>query len=124
LQKEFLTKYFLVHDETMLKLFHLRAAFYAVLISLITETALGRPLAVDFKYPEVPNLDMDELVCYMQTADGRVLNLQSLCQPIRSVVPIKPVICPEISDPQLRGFLCDNNDECLANLCKESNANS
>ena len=108
----------------MLKLFRLTGVFCAVLMPLIAETAFDRPIALGSQYPVVPSSDRDELVCYMQTADGRVLNLHSLCKPVRSVVPIKPVVCPEFSDPQLRGLLCDNNQECLANLCKGRNAQS
>ena len=108
----------------MLKLFRLTAVLSAVLMPLIAETAFDRPIALGSQYPVVPSSDMGKPVCYMQTADGRVLNLNSLCKPVRSIVPLKPVVCPEFSDPQLRGFLCDNNDECLANLCKGRNAQS
>lgn len=108
----------------MLKLFRLTVVLSAVLMPLATKTAFGRPIALGSQYPAVPSSDMSNPVCYMQTADGRVLNLHSLCKPVRSIVPIKPVVCPEFSDPQLRGLLCDNNDECLANLCKRRNASS
>lgn len=61
----------------MLKSFHLTSVFFSILF--ILETAFSLPLTASFKYLVVPSSDTDKLVCYMQTADGRTLNLDNLC---------------------------------------------
>ncbi len=49
------------------------------LIPLIAEIAVSRPLAAQSSYPVVPSSDAEMLLCYMQTPDGRVLQLDRLC---------------------------------------------
>jgi hypothetical protein len=71
----------------MLKSFHWIAVLTAASILCIAETALTRPLTVGDKYPVVPTSNTDQLVCYMQTADDRTLNLSSLCGKKPSVQP-------------------------------------
>jgi hypothetical protein len=34
----------------------------------------------DSNYPIVPSADVDQLTCYMETADSRLLNLNRMCQ--------------------------------------------
>jgi hypothetical protein len=63
----------------MLKSFHLTTVFWAASILFITETALTHPLTVGSKFPVVTRSDTDKPVCYMQTLNGRTLNLSSLC---------------------------------------------
>jgi hypothetical protein len=63
----------------MLKYFHLIAALSAASIPFIAETAFSRPLTASSRYPVVPSSDSGELFCYMQTADGRTLDLSRLC---------------------------------------------
>jgi hypothetical protein len=63
----------------MLKSFHLTAVLWAASILFITETALTGPLTVGSKFPAETSSDTDKPVCYMQIANGRTLNLSSLC---------------------------------------------
>jgi hypothetical protein len=63
----------------MLKSLHLTAILWATSILFITETALTRPLTVGSKFPAETSSDTDKPVCYMQTPNGRTLNLSSLC---------------------------------------------
>jgi hypothetical protein len=64
----------------MLTSFHLTATFSALSILFVTETALTLPLTPSSKYPVVLSSDTNKLVCYIQTADGRTLNLDSICK--------------------------------------------
>jgi hypothetical protein len=59
--------------------FRFTAIFCSAWILFIPETAFSCPLTTASKYPVVSNLDTDEPVCYMQTVDGRTVNLSSLC---------------------------------------------
>jgi len=51
----------------------------------IAKTAFSQPPIVSYKYPVVSTSDTDQLVCYMQTIDGKTLNLSSLCEKKTSV---------------------------------------
>ena len=53
--------------------------FLISLISLLAESMALSP-AVGSQYPEVPTSDIDLLSCYMQTVDGKTLDLDSLCE--------------------------------------------
>lgn len=53
----------------MLKFLLLTASLWAISILFQTKTALTRPLI----------LDIDKPVCYMQTPNGEIVNLSSLC---------------------------------------------
>ncbi len=64
----------------MLKYFHLTAVLWAGSILFIAETAFSLPLTTGDKYPVALSSDTDMPVCYMQTGDGRTLNLSSLCR--------------------------------------------
>jgi hypothetical protein len=64
----------------MLKFLHLTAVFSVASILCIAEAGLSHPLSVKSQASGVPNSDTNKLVCYMQTADGRTLNLDSLCR--------------------------------------------
>ena len=37
------------------------------------------PVKADSRYPVIPNTEIDRQICYMQTPDGRILNLGTLC---------------------------------------------
>lgn len=50
-----------------------------ILIPLLTESAFANPTFLGSKYPQVSNTETDLLPCYMQTADGRTINLGALC---------------------------------------------
>lgn len=54
----------------MLKLFRLTAPFASALAFI--------PLVAN-SYPAVPNPEVSSLLCYLQTTDGRIFNLTSLC---------------------------------------------
>jgi hypothetical protein len=85
----------------MLKAFCLTVVLSTALMPFLAEMALGSPLPkssinsgvpsaestsmrsqpIGSQQPVVPNdSDPDQPVCYMHTADGRVLNLASLCE--------------------------------------------
>jgi hypothetical protein len=104
----------------MLKSFDWTSVLSAVLILSLAETAKSTSITTDLRYPVVPNSEIDTLVCYMQTADGRILNLVSLC-----VKTIKQTIvsCPTIIDPQIRARItqyCGNDDKCLVSAgCRQ-----
>ena len=63
----------------MLKISHLSAVISAASILWIAETAFSLPSTAIAQYPIEPSSHTDQLVCYMQTADGTTLNLNSLC---------------------------------------------
>lgn len=63
----------------MLKWFCSAAALSLVMTAIIPKAAFSRPTSSDYQYPEVPKSDVDIPVCYIQTSEGRTLNLQKLC---------------------------------------------
>jgi hypothetical protein len=104
----------------MLKSFHLIAVLLAVSTLLIAETALSSSITPVSQYPVVPNSDIDNPVCYMQTADGRTLDLSNLCgEPLERFL----LSCPTITEPQVRARIiqfCNNDNECLASAgCRQ-----
>ncbi|HBB35038.1 MAG TPA: hypothetical protein DDZ80_09555 [Cyanobacteria bacterium UBA8803] len=50
------------------------------LLVFLPEVALTNPLSVNSQFPVIPNSEVDTLVCYMETEDGQILNLESLCK--------------------------------------------
>ncbi len=52
---------------------------FLVLNSLMTQEASSRPLDAISQYPEVQNSQAGLPLCYIQTADGRMINLEKLC---------------------------------------------
>ncbi len=48
-----------------------------VVITAITDFFVSSSLG--HIYPEVPRVSIDQLPCYIETVDGRVLNLSSIC---------------------------------------------
>jgi hypothetical protein len=104
----------------MLKFFHLKAVLSAVLILSIAETTFSSSITTGSQYPLVPNSDFDNLFCYMQTEDGKILNLNNLCgKQLRELV----LSCPTITDLQVRARIaqmCGNDDRCLASAgCRQ-----
>lgn len=63
----------------MLRCFCLAAALSVALTPLLTKVAFSRPLSPRSQYPEVQNSRVDLPICYIQTADGRTVDLQRLC---------------------------------------------
>jgi len=58
-------------------------------VPLTTEILAVRPLAAQtiYPYPLVSNAERDTLYCYMETADGSILQLESLCGTQVGVTP-------------------------------------
>ena len=63
----------------MLRCFRLTATLSTVLISLVPGMALSLPLQPDSPYPVVPASNIDVPVCYLETEDGRTVDLGKLC---------------------------------------------
>ncbi len=104
----------------MLKFFHLTAIVSSVLILSIAETAFSSSITAGSQYPGGSNSDRDNLLCYMQTEDGRILNLNNLCgKQVKELV----LSCPTITDLQVRARIaqmCGNDDRCLASAgCRQ-----
>lgn len=71
----------------MLKAFYLAV----VIIPIAAEMTLSPGLRAQSLYPpEVSGSVADTLVCYMQTADGRLLQLESFCQGEISTDAVRP----------------------------------
>jgi hypothetical protein len=49
------------------------------LVTVLAESAFANPVALGSKYPEVPGESQEALLCYIQTPDGRTLDLHNLC---------------------------------------------
>lgn len=64
----------------MLKLFSVTATLSTILVPLLPNVVLSFPVAVDSPYPEVSGSNMDSLICYVQTEDGRTIDLNNLCR--------------------------------------------
>jgi hypothetical protein len=104
----------------MLKFLRLTAILSSVLILSIAETAFSSSITAGSQYPGIPNSDRDNLFCYMQTEDGRILNLNNLCgKQVKELV----LSCPTITDLQVRARIaqmCGNDDRCLASAgCRQ-----
>lgn len=98
----------------MRKLPKLTPALSAVLVSFMAETAFGSPL----NYPVLQNLDTDTPFCYMQTPDGKTLDLRKICG------FASPDVCFDaINKPELAAILkdfCKKNERCsLTSTCNE-----
>lgn len=76
----------------MLKPFSLIPIISATSILFLADTAFSNSLPTGSIYPEVPNPDIAQPVCYMQTGDGRTLNLSRLCEKKQN-----PVVQPQIT---------------------------
>jgi len=63
----------------MLKYFNLPTALFFVLTPLMAKTTFSLPVPTGAQNPKVQNPEINLPVCYLQTADGRILNLQRLC---------------------------------------------
>lgn len=66
----------------MLKWLCLTAVGLFILNPMITEAAFSSLVTSDYQYPEVPKSKVDVPICYIQTVDGRILNLQKLCNEV------------------------------------------
>jgi hypothetical protein len=50
-----------------------------VLVSGLIPLICGSTLSINSLYSEKPNSDINLPVCYMQTANGTILNLETMC---------------------------------------------
>lgn len=97
----------------MPKLSYLTAVLSTALVSLMAEAAFSRPLT----YPVVQNSDTAPL-CYMQTSDGRTLDLTEMCG------FISPEVCSDPNNkPELAALIkefCKKNEKCrLTSTCND-----
>lgn len=58
------------------------------LILFTAKMAFSSPRPLDSRYRVVSSSNIDTLVCYMQTADNRILDLENLCRS----ASVKPVV--------------------------------
>ncbi|MBD1889432.1 hypothetical protein [Coleofasciculus sp. FACHB-SPT9] len=74
----------------MFRYFRLTATVSTALISLFPGIAFSLPLQADSPYPVVPASNIDIPVCYLQTEDGRTVDLGKLCiqAPENSQAPV------------------------------------
>lgn len=90
----------------MLKSFRLATFLSATSMLSISGIIIGSFKAVA-QYPAAPSSQADQLVCYMETSDGRTLNLNSLC----------------ISHPQVEiGNVFSNNGYAIGNVVNRTNS--
>lgn len=65
---------------TIASFFKVTGFLSSIFMTLLPSVVLSRPLIINSRYPEVPNSDTNALFCYLQTTDGRTLDLDSLCK--------------------------------------------
>lgn len=61
------------------RFFPLTAALSTIFMTCWSSVVLARPLIINSRYPEVPNSNVNTLICYLQTDDGTTLDLDRLC---------------------------------------------
>jgi hypothetical protein len=89
----------------MLKSFVRIAVLPAALIPFMAEIACSLPQAGGSYYPVVPTSDTAEPICYMQTIDGRTLDLSKICE-------LNDSRNPQQRSIQSTGQLCNNQIAC------------
>ena len=111
----------------MLKAFCITVTLSTALIPFLAEIVVANPLPQDTNNSVAPNAQMastlsqssnsqdlliptnfnpDQLVCYMQTVDGKILNLASLCKPQPKQQPVQDNSVEKNSDSQ--AYICDS----------------
>ncbi len=64
----------------MLRLLCVATTLAVAVIPVVTKIAFSRPISANSQYPEVPKSNNADLpLCYIQTSDGKILDLQKLC---------------------------------------------
>lgn len=112
----------------MLKFVYLNAALSSSLILFVAEATLSS------QYSMAQNSNSDTLICYMQTGDGKTLNLTHLCKHTRNTAADSPIdqllttkSCPKckLNDAKLSGANLVGADLSNADLSNAdlSNAN-
>jgi hypothetical protein len=90
----------------MLKSFVRIAVLPAALIPFMAEIACSLPQARGSYYPVVPTSDTDWPICYMQTIEGRTLDLSKICEQNDSRNP-------QQRQSQSTAQLCNNEIACM-----------
>jgi hypothetical protein len=101
----------------MLKSFPLISIISATSILFIVDTAFSNPRLSGSIYPKFPSSDIDQSVCYMQTVDGRTLNLNRLCGKKIRLILQPPIVISNIiqEGDNLRGTLINKIGKTIYN---------
>ncbi len=95
-----------------IKIWSLTTVISSVVLSFLPGINLGYPQSVQAKSEVIAQLQADELVCYMQSADGRTVNLTALCgQPST----------PSFSPPKLSAVVSESAKTPLSNVSYSGN---
>ncbi len=95
----------------MLKqLFCCTATISLAFVPFASKSAFARPLSIIYQYPEVLNPQTNSSICYLETIDGRTLNLNTLCtKKVEKGTSLIPVLKPVNSSTQTRNLRTSNN---------------
>ena len=74
-----------------MRCFYGAATLSAVLTLLTARVAFSNPTVTVPQFPQSQNFNADVPLCYMQTADGRIVDLQNLCSKTSPASPISNV---------------------------------
>ncbi|MBW4663480.1 MAG: hypothetical protein KME01_04645 [Chroococcus sp. CMT-3BRIN-NPC107] len=93
------------------QLLRLTATIFTALVPFSIESTFARPLSTNYQYPETLNPQTNSSICYMETTDGRTLNLNILCakKVENSDATIHPTLKPANSSPETSSFRSSNN---------------
>ncbi|MBV8886700.1 MAG: hypothetical protein JO235_22275 [Chroococcidiopsidaceae cyanobacterium CP_BM_RX_35] len=83
----------------MLRCFYGSATLSVILTLLAARVAFSSPTATVPQSPQLQNSSVDVPLCYMQTADGRIMDLQNLC---RQTSPASPISNASSTVPSFR----------------------
>lgn len=61
------------------QLFWCTVTISVAFIPFTSKSTFARPLFTNYQYPEVLNPQINSSICYLETTDGRTLNLNALC---------------------------------------------
>ncbi|HAA28877.1 MAG TPA: hypothetical protein DCE56_15815 [Cyanobacteria bacterium UBA8553] len=89
----------------MLKSLLKLAVLPVAVIPFIAESAFSLPQSKHSDYPVVPSSNTDQPICYMQTVDGKTVDLGSLCK-------VKYIRNSQIQQSQLIGQQCNSPLTC------------
>ena len=81
------------------------AVLPTALIPLMAQSALSFPQTEGSYYSSVPTKETDKPICYLQTIDGRTLDLSNMCRPDDSKNRQR-------QQSQLTGQSCSYSDAC------------
>jgi hypothetical protein len=99
-----LRKKHLLTESVMLKLLHKMAALPAILMPFMDQSAFSLPPTRNSQ-DSVVQRETNKPVCYMETTDGRTLNLSSMCGSNNQKNP-------QQRQGQRTDQLCNDQDDC------------